>query len=240
MEHKLHKTYQQIEQRHWWFVGRRQILYNVLNRYFSSGAKILDIGCNSGVLVEKLQRRGYEAWGTDISKESIDAGKFRGVKNLIVAEGDRQPFEDGTFDCVLALDVIEHIEKDGEALAEFKRLLKPGGMIVIKVPAFMFMWGLQDEVAHHKRRYSKQLLRDTVTAQGFEIVRMTYFNFFLFLPIALVRLIQKIRPPKRSSDFDLNNAFVNSMLKTVFLFEAWLLKFINFPFGVSLLLVAKK
>jgi 2-polyprenyl-3-methyl-5-hydroxy-6-metoxy-1,4-benzoquinol methylase len=241
MDYKLHKTYQSVEQRHWWFVGRRKILYDVLKKHFPSRqAKLLDVGCNSGVLVEKLQRRGYDAWGTDISKEAIDAGKLRGVRNLMIAEGDRQPFEDGTFDCVLALDVIEHIEKDGDALIEFRRLLKPGGLLVVKVPAFMFMWGLQDEVAHHKRRYSKELLRTTIQSQGFEMVRLTYFNFFLFGPIALVRLLQKVYPPKRSSDFELNNPVSNWILMEVFLIESVLLRFVNLPFGVSLLAIAKK
>ena len=240
MEHKLHETYWTVEQEHWWFIGRRKILSDLLNRHLSKKGRILDVGCNSGVLVGVLQKEGYDAWGTDISAESIRFGTLREVRNLQIVEAEKQPFVDGTFDCVLALDVIEHIDSDREALREFKRLLKPGGLLVVQVPAYMLLWGLQDEVAHHKRRYTKKSLLEAAKPQGFTILRITYFNFLLFVPIALSRMLQKISPPKRNSDFDLNNRFANSLFKVVFLFESVLLRIVDFPFGVSLLLIAKK
>ena len=240
MEHKLYETYRKIEAEHWWFVGRQAILANILRKYFPPKAKILDIGCNTGVLVGILQKNGYEAFGSDMSQEAIEYGSQRGVKKLYVATGEKQPFPDQTFDCVMALDVIEHIDDDGAVIKEMKRLLKPDGKIIIKVTAFMFLWGLQDEAAHHKRRYTKNSLSKIITSEGFSIIRETYFNTFLFIPILISRLIQKIMPPKRTSDFDLNNRFINAVLRKIFIAEAFLLRYIDFPFGVSLLAVASK
>lgn len=240
MEHKLYETYRKIETEHWWFVGRQAILFDFLKKYVSPKARILDIGCNTGVLVDMMQKAGYEACGSDMSKEAIEYGSARGVKKLYVANGDIQPFPSELFDCVMALDVIEHIDDDSAVIKEMKRLLRPGGTLIIKVPAFMFLWSLQDEVAHHKRRYTKKTLTDVLTSHRLSIVRKTYFNTFLFVPIVISRLIQKIIPPKRSSDFDLNNRFINAVLKRIFICEAILLRYVNFPFGVSLLAIAVK
>lgn len=240
MEYKLHESYRIIEKGHWWFVGRRKVLFDVLDKYIAKQARVLDVGCNSGILVEILQNKGYDALGSDISAESVEYGKTRGVKNLFVSDGRSQPFPDASFDCVLALDVIEHIDDDTATVGEFERLLKPGGVLIVMVPAFMFMWGIQDEVAHHKRRYTRPSLNNLAMPDRFDILRLTYFNSLLFVPIVVSRLLQKIFKPKRDSDFDMNNKVTNYILGKIFLFEAQMLKWVNFPFGVSILMVARK
>ena len=240
MDQKLHDTYRRIENEHWWFVGRRKILFDLLKKHSAPVNSILDVGCNTGVLVRALQERGHDAYGTDLSSDAIEYGKAHGVANLQLADGVRQPFPDGMFDCVLALDVIEHIDDDGAALKEMMRVLKPNGLLIIKVPAYQFLWGVQDDVSQHKRRYTKKSLQALMSSVQLEVLRCSYFNTFLFPPIALIRLIQRIIPPKRTSDFDLNNPTVNEILKRMFLFEAQLLNQTNFPFGVSLLLVSRK
>jgi SAM-dependent methyltransferase len=239
MDHKLHETYRLIEREHWWFVGRREILFDALKKFAKPDAKILDVGCNSGVAVGILQERGYDAYGTDLDEGAIAAGTARGIKNLKVATGNRQPFDDATFDVVLALDVIEHIDDDHAAVREMKRVLKPGGIMIIKVPAFKFLWGLQDEVAHHKRRYTKESLAHVLTSEGLELKRTTYFNTFLFMPITAVRMLQKLIPPKRASDFELNNPTINKILTKVFTAESRMLRTMNMPFGISVLAIAK-
>src|SRR3989344_1692389 len=125
-------------------------------------------------------------------------------------------------------------------IREIGRVLKPGGIAIVTVPAFMFLWGLQDEISHRFRRYTKKELLVKIQAAGFSIERVGYFNFFLFPLIYLVRQAAKIMPLRRRSDFDINNKLVNYVLKNIFLSEIWLLKIISYPFGVSLLIVAKK
>ena len=241
MEKSLYKTYELAEENHWWFRGRRAIIDMLFKTYkiTKDHTHILDFGCNTGFFVGKLQERGFDITGVDMSSDAIAFGTKRGVKGLVVGKTP-VPFPDNSFDVFLALDVIEHIKDDDEAMKDLFRVLKPAGQAFIMVPAFMFMWGLQDEVAHHFRRYSKKELIDLALRNGFKIERISYFNFFMFFPILFVRLIQKLVPPKRSSDFDINNRVVNYILTKLFVFESFLLRYINFPFGVSLLVVLKR
>lgn len=241
MEKSLYKTYELAEENHWWFRGRRAIIDLFLREkgVVKGESKILDFGCNTGFFAGKLQEEGFDVYGVDMSKDAIEFGMKRGVKNLVVGKTP-VPFADNTFDLVMALDVIEHIEDHNAAMSDLHRVLKEGGDAFVMVPAFMFMWGLQDEVAHHFRRYSKRELINLMLRNGFEVERITYFNSFMFIPIAMIRLFQKIIPPRRSSDFEINNRFINVILSKVFSLEARLLKYINFPFGVSLLVIIKK
>lgn len=238
MEKHLYETYRQIEAAHWWFVGRRKIVIDLLRKYVGPTGRVFDFGCNAGFFAGELDRVGFDAYGADISEEAIAFGRSNGIKNLFVTVGKRLPFPDGHFDAVLALDVLEHIEHDLGALEELRRVLRPGGIIIVTVPAFMFLWGLQDVVAKHFRRYRKKTLCELLEKGGFSIRRLSYFNFLLFPPIALVRFFQRLVKPKRKSDFDLNNRAVNAILQTVFLAEARLLEHFDFPVGVSLMAVA--
>ncbi len=241
MEKSLYKTYELAEENHWWFCGRRAIINMFFKKYriIAGQSHILDFGCNTGFLAGKLQEKGYEVKGVDMSLDAVMYGTKRGVRDLVVGKTP-VPFPSNSFDSFLALDVVEHIEDHDGAMSDLYRVLKHGGTAFVMVPAFMFMWGLQDEVAHHFRRYSKKELKQLVLRNGFKVERITYFNFFMFLPIAIVRILQKVVPPKRSSDFDINNTFINIILTKLFVLEAKLLKYINFPFGVSLIVVIKK
>ncbi len=241
MDILLHKEYQEIEKTHWWFFGRRKLIENFLKEYVPVGGKILDFGCNNGFFVDILQKSGYEVIGVDVSEEAIEFGVSRGVKKLYhISSAQPLPFPPSSFDAILALDVLEHIEDDHLALVELKRVLKSGGKLIATVPAFPFMWGVQDEVAHHFRRYTKKTAMTLFGKAGLDIVRFTFFNFFLFLPAALIRIFAKFFPPKRKSDFELNNSLTNFLLTKIFVFEVGLIKFINFPFGISLLMVSVK
>lgn len=240
MEQKLYQTYQAIEKSHWWFVGRRRIILNILKPLALPGLKILDFGCNAGYLVKYLSDRGFNISGCDKSAEAIAFGGAQGIKNLKVTENDILPYADEEFDVVLCLDVLEHLPDDLAGIKEIKRVLKPGGRAVVTAPAFKFLWGLQDKVSHHFRRYRRPDVKKIADGGGLKIERLSYFNSFLFLPITLARLWQKIMPPKRFSDFDLNNNFLNFCLKAVFLTEVFFLRFINFPLGVSLITILKK
>jgi putative flippase GtrA len=140
----------------------------------------------------------------------------------VAPPGAPLPFADGAFDLVTTLDVLEHIDDDVAALAEVRRVLRPRGLLLAAVPAFMFLWGKQDEVSHHQRRYTARTLRRALGEAGFEVDRTSYFNTVLFPPIALVRLGRRLlgRPGARQSDFELGPARLNGLLGAVLGAEA--------------------
>lgn len=205
-------------------------------------AKIFDFGCGSGYTVGYLQKLGYDASGADISAEAIGFGLSRGIRNLSVAYDGEIGRSEGGFDLILALDVMEHIKDEPGVIRGLKMALKQGGTAIVIVPAYQWLWGVQDEVAHHFRRYTMSDLADMVKRSGgFKIVRKTYFNTFLFLPIAIVRTLSKwFNLKQRESDFDINNKLVNELFFFVFDLERKILKYINFCFGVSILAVVRK
>ena len=243
MEKDFCKTYFEAEKSHWWFKVRRNIVLSLIKKYkIPKTAKIFDFGCGSGYTVGYLQKLGYDVSGVDVSAEAIEFGLSRGIRNLSVARDGGISHPEGSFDLVLALDVIEHIEDDLGAIRGLKEALKPRGMAIITVPAYQWMWGVQDEVAHHFRRYTISSLKSAVReVDNLTIVRKTYFNTILFPPIAIVRIISRwFNLKERESDFDINNRFLNSLSYFIFNLETYLLKFLNFPFGVSILFVLKK
>jgi dTDP-4-dehydrorhamnose reductase len=245
MERSFYKNYFEVEKEHWLMKVRRMIVKDALSRYIDrkpKTVKVLDFGCGSGIFVQELAEARYHSYGIDISEEAIKFGRLQGRKNLEVLDSHKVNYPDNTFDAIVTLDVLEHLEDEEWALKEMERILKPDGVLVVMVPAYKFLWGVQDEVAHHYRRYTRShLLKKIQTATTLHTVRATYFNTFLFPPIALVRLISRLLGlKKRHSDFDLNNAFLNKIFFSVFNTERKLLKHTKLPFGVSILAVFKK
>ncbi len=245
MEPVFYKEYFAAEKHHWWSKVRRNLICQLLSKYLSGrfeGTRILDYGCGSGYLVGQLQKTGYRAYGEDISQEAIEFGQKQGIGNLSVSRGSEINFAGNSFKTVLALDVIEHIKDDQFVFKEIERVLKPGGIAIITVPAYQWLWGVQDDIAHHYRRYTAGSLAKVLNENtNLQILRKTYFNTFLFPSIAVVRILSKWFNLKgRESDFDINNKWLNNLFFYIFDLERRFLKGINFPFGVSILLIAKK
>jgi dTDP-4-dehydrorhamnose reductase len=245
MNRNFYKNYFEIEKSHWLMKVRRSIVVDNLDKFLnkeSNEVKILDFGCGSGYFVGELQKRGYKSFGTDISEEAIKFGELKGIKNLSIQDSHKLNYPDNNFDVVISMDVLEHLEDESWAIKEVERILKPGGEFIIMVPAYQFLWGVQDEVAHHYRRYTLGEIKKKVLGSGkFNVSLATYFNTFLFLPISFVRLFSKVFGlKKRQSDFDINNPFMDKLFFSIFNFERKLLKHIKFPFGVSILLVLEK
>lgn len=243
MERDFYKTYFVLEKNNWWFRVRRNLIFYLLSKYkINKNAKIFDFGCGSGYTVGCLQKLGYDASGSDVAAEAVKFGLSRGIRNLSVIKGGEISNLGEGFDLILALDVIEHIQDDSNVIRDLKRALKSGGIAIITVPAYQWMWGVQDKVAHHFRRYTIPNLADKIKKSGdFKIIRKTYFNTFLFLPIAIVRILSKwFNLKERESDFDINSRLLNSIFYFIFNLEIYFLKFLSFPFGVSILIVLKK
>jgi SAM-dependent methyltransferase len=248
MHKEFYAEYYEIEDKHWWFVGRRQVLLAILDRYLKPGntqrvpGRILDVGCGTGTMLGYLSRYG-QAQGIDADEEAVRFCRERGVSNVQQVTASILPFEDSTFDLVTMLDVLEHIDDDAGTLRELHRVLRPGGMLLISVPAYRFLWGPQDEISNHKRRYVAGLLRERLVEAGFRVRRLSYFNTFLFPVIAAIRLLRPYRPgsPNLKSDFTMTRSGpANALLGRIFALEAPIVEHVNLPFGVSILALARK
>lgn len=231
MQNIHYETLYRTESGHWWYKVRRKIIYNLIKRYrsnFGKDIKILDTGCGTGMLLKELEALGV-CYGIDISQRAVDFCKQRGIGNILIADAANIPYPDNTFDVALALDVIEHIKDDEEALKEIYRVLKPQGMAIIMVPAFMFLWGVTDVISQHHRRYALSELRKKIENRRFSIIRSSYFNTFLFPFIALVRLMARwLNIPMKSENSE-GKGLINYVLFLIFYVESILFRYINFP-----------
>jgi SAM-dependent methyltransferase len=245
MDEAFYPAYFELEGRHWWFLGRRELFLRVLDRHLPPAvrpARLLDFGTGTGAFLSDLDRFGAVS-AVDADPSAVAFCHERGRAEVSLAPpGAPLAFPDGTFDAASALDVIEHIADDRAALRELRRVLRPGGVLLVAVPAFTFLWGKQDEVSHHFRRYTARTLRRALEDAGFAIERTTYFNTLLFPAVAAVRLGRRLlrRPGSAQSDFELGPPAINGALAAVFGAEARVAARRNLPFGVSLLAVARR
>ncbi|MDQ3819174.1 MAG: class I SAM-dependent methyltransferase, partial [Acidobacteriota bacterium] len=243
MQRHTYSIMYEVEGSHWWYVGRRRIIASfaekICREFPDRRPRILDVGCGTGANLELLGKYG-DAEGVDVSQEALGFCRARGLTNVRQGEAEKLPFEDGSFDLVTGLDVVEHLDDDVAGLKEMWRVLKPDGRILLFVPAFMFLWGVQDDVSHHRRRYTLKELRRAVGAAGFVVERATYANITFFAPILLGRAIMKVTGLRPASENNINVSALNGVLGRVLGAESTLLRRMNFPFGVSALCVARK
>ena len=246
MRGDFYAEYSRIEDRHWWFVGRRRIVLTLLAAHLAPipngrGRTILDFGCGTGAMLGHLRQFG-EVQGVDADEHAVRLCRARGEGAVQLLASRRLPFGDDSFDLLTALDVLEHVEDDRGALREIVRVLRPGGLLLATVPAYGWMWGPQDVISHHFRRYGAGELRSRVAEAGLELERLTHFNSILFPPIALVRLARRLRQPSGEprSDFELTGeGATNRVLASAFSAEARWLRRRNLAVGVSLLTLAR-
>lgn len=231
-----------VEETHWWFVGRRRLFAAEIARLgLPADADVLDVGTSTGTNLRMLREQGYRnVAGLDSSAEAARWCMQKGLGNVRQGDVCALPYSDSTFDLVLATDVIEHVERDDIAVQELQRVLKPGGYALITVPAFQCLWGLQDEVAHHKRRYRMRPLLRLIEASGLGRVHSYHFNFLLFLPIWSARRIIGLSGKRLRSENELNSPLINAILSAIFRLDLVLARWLHVPFGVSALVVARK
>lgn len=232
-----------VEGSHWWFVGRRRILASFVKRIVESvntpHPRILDVGCGTGANLEMLADFG-EAEGVDVSTEALDFCRTRGLQNVRQGEAEHLPYEDRSFDLVTGLDVVEHLDDDVAGLREMRRVLRLGGRALLFVPAFMFLWGVQDDISNHRRRYTIADLKKVVRQAGLEVELATYANITFFAPILIGRLIMRLTGLRPTSENNLTVGFLNGVLGRILGAEAAILRHFNFPFGVSIVCVARR
>jgi SAM-dependent methyltransferase len=247
MDPSFYEEYAEIEHRHWWFVGRSRVLLALLDEVLppppaDRPREVLDLGCGTGAMTKLLSRYG-RAIGVDVEATAVAAARKRGVNAQQIPTAGPLPLPSDQFDVVTSLDVIEHIDDDVAVLSEMYRVMKPGGTLLIAVPAFEWLWGPQDEISHHKRRYVATQLRRHIREAGFEVERTSYFNTLLFAPIAAIRVLRPTRPGQPvKSDCQMTRLGgpADRLLAWIFGLEARLVPRVRLPVGVSLLAVARK
>jgi SAM-dependent methyltransferase len=191
------------EDRHWWYQGRRHVLERAIERLgLPQGADILDAGCGSGRNMVELAHHGIVS-GIELSHTSVDLARQRGVGEVVEGSVMDMPFEDASFDLTVSLDVIEHLEDDVGALRELRRVTKPGGALLVTVPAYQWLWSGHDEINHHHRRYNRRTLLASAESAGWRQERSTHFNSLLLPAAILLRALERFKPAATKSSLDL-------------------------------------
>ena len=242
MESELIQAEERLEAEYWWFVGRRVIVDRLLKHFVRRSGVAVDVGCGSGRNLQVLARHCDRVLGVDRAPAAV---ALAAARDLTVLRGDahRLPLAAASADLLTAFDVLEHMDDDIQVLAEFHRVLRPGGHLVLAVPAYRFLWSEHDEALQHRRRYIASELHIKLTNSGFEVLKRSYAVFFAFLPIVLYRLFRGLFPksplaPKASHVMlpgPLNRFFAELLS-----LEGRLMRIMNFPLGTSIVMVARK
>jgi SAM-dependent methyltransferase len=231
-----------IEADHWWFVGRRRLFSDIVEGLsLPPDPAILDVGTGTGANLRLLRDLGFKrVTGVDFSPEAIRFCAEKGLGEVRSGDVCALPCTDRQFDLVFATDIIEHVDDDIAALREIRRVLKPGGCVLLTVPAFPMLWGLQDEVSHHKRRYRLRELLGRLRRAGLSPQRYFYFNYLLFLPILAARRLMRLLRIRLASEGEVNTEWLNRMLTVLFGLDVRTAPWLRPPVGVSALVVATR
>lgn len=242
MNNEEYKKLYKFEQFYWWHVGRRFILKSFLERFLKNKKnKILEFGCGTGGNLKFLSDFG-EVMGLDISERALNFCKKRGFNNLVLGDVESLNLPENSFDLVLALDVLEHLKDDKGTIEKAWRVLKTGGYFLVTVPAYQFLWSEHDKALNHYRRYLARDFSNKLEEMGFRVIKKSYLISFGFPLVLAYRIFRKIIFPKGKENIayvilpkPINDFFI-FLLKR----EASLLKYLNLPFGTSIICLAQK
>jgi len=229
----------EAEDRHWWYAGMRAISLALLRPQLREPARILDAGCGTGRNLVALGAFGA-AFGVDLAPEAIDYCRERGVRSVrgsVLA----LPFRADAFDLVTSFDVLYHrwVEDDRVAALELGRVLRPGGLLLVRVPALKLLWGAHDSAVHSRHRYGRQELAELLEQAGFEVLRTSYANFFLFPLLLLRRSLDRLLR-RQGSDLAFLPAPFEALFRSLLGLEARLLGVVSLPVGASLFALARR
>ena len=241
MEAQVYERMAELDSSHWWFVARREILEEVIRRIVRppENARILEIGCGTGHNLPMLSKFGpVEASELDDKARALASARF-GRRIEAAALPDLSVFPEAHFDLVALLDVLEHVPDDRSALAAIRTRLKPGGKLLVTVPANPWMWSAHDVAHHHHRRYRKAELGKAARAAGYEVELLSPFNSLLFPLVAAARIAGRLTG-RESADDAMPPRPLNSVLRGIFALESALVGRVPLPVGVSLVAVLRR
>lgn len=245
VEAREYQKMYELEDSHWWFVGKRLIVDRVIRKFINgTEMEVLDVGCGTGQMPKLLQKYGNTI-GLDLSEKALEFCKKRKIRNLFQASALELPFKNNVFDLVTAFDLLYHknIKDDVQVLKEFNRVLKPHGYMVITECAFDFLKSEHDLAVQARERYTVSKLTQGLRKSGLTVLKISYTNFFFFPVVLMLKMFKKIKMNFRHepvSDFRPTSALINQILVAILRIESVFLSKINFPFGSSIVCVAKK
>jgi SAM-dependent methyltransferase len=241
MNETSHHIEKQVESFHWWFSVRRKLLRSILASLpLPLDCLALDVGCGTGANLKILGATGFNVIGLDRSIYALSLAKRELKLPLINGDLNTLPIRPKSVGLIIAMDILEHLDNDVNGIHEIYHTLKEGGILILTVPAFKFLSGIQDVATGHKRRYLRQEILNKLKEEGFSIMRSSYFNFFLFFPTLFGRRIIRLLGLRIESENKINSPLINFFLKTMFSLEPHILKYFSFPFGVSVFCIARK
>ena len=243
MQKSEYRNIYQNEEKHFFYRANHQLVISLLHRLTDekSNLKILDAGCGTGLLAQKLQALGTVD-AIDINPEAIKFAKKREVK-VKLASITNLPFNNSSFDIVISIDVLYHqkVTNDNLALAEFYRVLKPGGLLIVRVPAYNWLLRSTDIHVHTRKRYNLDELKGKLRRAKFKIIKISYVNLILLPPAVASWFLEKLFPSKKTiSPLVTLPSFLNQLVFYLLMLENLLLNFSNLPFGLGLIAVSKK
>ncbi len=234
-----------VEDHHWWYLGMERITCAILERALppdrhTRTLKILDAGCGTGAVMKYLARYG-EVTGFDFAAEALKFSRRRGHTRLVQASVLQIPLASAQFDIVVSFDVICEIGVDSwQALREFARVLKPGGIVLLRLPAYRWMRGQHDVAVHLAHRFTRGELIAMLRESGLTPLHASYANTFLFPIAAAKRWSERFLPQQQGSDLTLNPGPTNGLFRAVLSAEAPLIKSRGLPFGLTVTALARK
>ncbi len=241
MDPSLYKAMHQVEECHWWFTARRQIVQRLLQSLsLPADARLLDMGCGTGGNLQMLSRFG-EVTAIELEPAARALAEGRHIAPVYAGSLPDELPPLAPFDGIVLLDVLEHVEEDLAALRRLATLLKPDGALIVTVPALPWLWGHHDEIHHHHRRYTRQSLQQLAESAGLSVEKISYCNSWLFPLVAMTRLLERLLPSKgeTSTGLSIPPTALNKLLHFIFASEASRITKGGFPIGVSLIAVLR-
>lgn len=242
MERHSYADMAALQATNWWYVARRELIRRLIESSGRMFDRVLDYGCGPGSNADALAGDGIELIGLDASEDALEHAKATGEYARLLRSADETiPLPDASVDLILAADVLEHVD-DKRALAEMYRTLKPGGVLVVTVPAHRWLWNWNDDYSHHLRRYEQDELEQRLSEAGFMVRKISSWNFSLVLPVWLVSLLQRFRekPERLENNLKIIPAWINGFLLTLMRLENRIFLRFGLPIGVSLVAVVER